>query len=207
MFIERIYDMGNKFIIEIASTEHLKFVEEIAGMIAAAAEEKDSGLALRNPAYLAEKINEEKAIIAFCGEELAAFCYIELWEGKSFIANSGLIVSPKFRGNGLAKRIKKVAFEYSRCRFPESKIFGLTTNASVMRINADLGYRPVSYTDLTTDEKFWSGCSSCSNYDILLRTGRKRCLCTAMLFNPNDLKHKDEYSTKEEIIVEEVSYE
>ena len=53
-----------------------------------------------------------------------------------------------------------------------------------MKINHELGYRPVTFSELTTDEDFWKGCQSCVNYDILTRTGRSKCLCTGMLFDP-----------------------
>src|SRR5688500_11946090 len=55
-----------------------------------------------------------------------------------------------------------------------------------MKINSDLGYEPVTYSELTQDEAFWSGCKSCVNYDILMSKERKNCLCTAMLFDPKD---------------------
>ena len=54
-----------------------------------------------------------------------------------------------------------------------------------MKINADLGYRPVTFSELTTDDEFWKGCQSCPNYDILTRNQRSNCLCTAMLLDPN----------------------
>ena len=66
---------------------------------------------------------------------------------------------------------------------------GLTTGLAVMKINSDLGYRPVTFSELTTDEQFWKGCESCVNYDILVRTERKHCLCTGMLFDPQKEKN------------------
>lgn len=84
----------------------------------------------------------------------------------------------------MAKRIKQKAFELSRSRYPDAKIFGLTTGAAVMKINYELGYRPVTYAELTDDEAFWKGCQSCVNYDILQRQNRRFCMCTAMLYDP-----------------------
>ena len=133
---------------------------------------------------------EGKAIIALCGDEFAGFCYIETWSNKAFVANSGLIVVDKFRGHGLAKKIKRRAFELSRQRFPEAKIFGLTSGLAVMKINSELGYVPVTFSELTDDEAFWKGCQSCVNYDILQRTGGTKCICTAMLYDP--AKHPDD---------------
>jgi hypothetical protein len=100
------------------------------------------------------------------------------------VANSGLIVSREFRGQGIANKIKKKVFELSRNKYPEAKIFGLTTGAAVMKMNSDLGYRPVTYSELTSDASFWNGCSSCVNHPILISKNSKNCLCTAMLYEP-----------------------
>jgi len=167
-----------------ATKEHLSYVDVILNTIEDAAKVRGTGIAKRSPEYLAKKIEEGKAIIALKDEEFAGFCYIESWGGKKFVANSGLIVVDKFRGHGLAKEIKKKAFELSRKLFPHSKIFGLTTGLAVMKINSDLGYKPVTFSELTDDDEFWKGCQSCVNYDILVRTNRKHCLCTGMLFTP-----------------------
>ena len=172
--------------VQVADTSHLKYVDTILTTIEAAAKVRGTGIARRNPAYVAKKIEEGKAIIALHGEEFAGFCYIEAWSDKHFVANSGLIVVDKFRGHGLAKRIKRTAFELSRKRYPEAKLFGLTTGLAVMKINSELGYRPVPFSELTDEDAFWKGCQTCVNYDILQRTGRKMCLCTGMLYDPKE---------------------
>ncbi len=172
--------------VQIADESHLKYVQLILDTIAAAAKVRGTGIARRSPEYITKKIQEGKAIIALCGEEFAGFCYIETWSDKKFVANSGLIVVDKFRAHGLAKRIKSKAFKLSRERYPEAKIFGLTTGLAVMKINSELGYKPVTFSELTDDEAFWKGCQSCVNYDILQRTGRKMCLCTGMLYDPKN---------------------
>jgi hypothetical protein len=171
--------------VKVASEEHLKYVDDILSTIEAAAKVRGTGIAKRSPDYIADKIKEGKAIIALQNGEFVGFCYIETWQGKKFVANSGLIVADGFRGQGIATRIKEEAFNLSRAKFPNSKLFGLTTGLAVMKINSDLGYRPVTFSELTEDESFWKGCSSCVNYDILMRTERRHCLCTAMLFDPN----------------------
>ena len=109
---------------------------------------------------------------------------------RSPVANSGLIVADKFRGHGLAKRIKRRIFRLSREMFPAAKIFSLTTGEAVMKMNNELGYRPVVFKSLTDDEAFWKGCESCVNFDILQRNGRHMCLCTGMLYDPAE--HPDE---------------
>jgi hypothetical protein len=175
-----------EFKVEFATAEqHLSYVKDIVDALDNASQVKGTGLARRSAEYITDKINQGKAVIAISNYgELAGFCYIESWEDKKFVANSGLIVVDKFRGMGLAKAIKGKAFELSRKMFPNSKLFGLTTGLAVMRINSSLGYVPVTFSELTDDAEFWKGCESCSYYDILIRTKRHSCLCTAMIFDP-----------------------
>ena len=142
----------------VASEKHLSYVETILDTIEKAAKVRGTGIAKRSPEYVKQKMLEGKAIIALDGDKFAGFCYIESWSNKQFVANSGLIVVEAYRGHGLAKRIKRKAFELSRSRFPDAKIFGLTTGLAVMKINSELGYRPVTFSELTDDEAFWKGC-------------------------------------------------
>lgn len=174
----------NNIKVLIADESHLEFIDAINDAIDIASQQRGTGIARRTYEYLAEKINQGKAIIALDGENFAGFCYIETWQEKGFVANSGLIVSEEYRGMGLAKEIKKKAFELSRKKYPKSKIFGLTTGLAVMKINHELGYRPVTFSELTLDNQFWKGCEGCVNHDILERTGRTKCLCTGMLYDP-----------------------
>ena len=170
--------------VEVASEKHIKYVSEILKTIEDATKVRGTGIAKRKPEYIEQKINEGKAIIAMDGDKFVGFCYIECWDHGKFVANSGLIVKDDYRGQGIAKRIKRKAFELSREKFPDAKIFGLTTGAAVMKINTELGYVPVTFSDLTTDPTFWKGCESCINYDILCRNDCTRCLCTGMLYDP-----------------------
>lgn len=170
--------------IEVADKKHVKYVEEINDAIDIASKQRGTGIARRSNEYLETKITEGKAIIALVGEKFAGFCYIETWGNKGFVANSGLIVVPEFRGYGLAKAIKNKAFKLSREKYPNAKIFGLTTGLAVMKINHELGYRPVTFSELTDDDLFWNGCKGCVNYDILTRMERSKCLCTGMLYDP-----------------------
>jgi predicted GNAT family acetyltransferase len=189
--------MESNIEILVANESHIPYVDIILTTIEAAAKIRGTGIAKRSPEYIKQKMVEGKAIIALCGDEFAGFCYIESWSNKAFVANSGLIVVDKFRGHGLAKKIKRRAFELSRQRFPEAKIFGLTSGLAVMKINSELGYVPVTFSELTTDEAFWKGCQSCVNYDILQRTGGTKCICTAMLYDP--AKHPaDPFKSDEE---------
>ncbi|MEL6698337.1 MAG: GNAT family N-acetyltransferase [Bacteroidota bacterium] len=174
----------------IADQRHLSYADAICQMIEDAAKQRGTGIAKREPTYVQQKIHEHKAIIALDGVNLVGFCYIETWQDTHYVANSGLIVNPAYRGQGVAKGIKKKAFEHSRNKFPHARLFGITTSLAVMRINSSLGYKPVTFTELTQDDVFWKGCESCPNYEILERNERKLCLCTGMMFDPAQEKQK-----------------
>lgn len=174
----------NNIKIEVTNEKHIKYVDQINDAIDEASKHRGTGIARRSTEYLTAKIKDGKSILATDGDNFAGFCYIETWGDKGFVANSGLIVVPEYRGYGLAKAIKNKAFELSRKKYPNAKIFGLTTGLAVMKINHELGYRPVTFSELTTDDLFWNGCKGCVNYDILMRTERSKCLCTGMLYDP-----------------------
>jgi hypothetical protein len=178
---------NQQFKIIIADETHQDFARIICDEMESSAKARGTGIAKRSPDYLQQKMREGKAVIAFTEEGVwAGFCYIETWSHGDYVANSGLIVSPAFRKSGLAKMIKKKIFELSRHTYPEAKIFGLTTGLAVMKINSELGYEPVTYSELTQDDAFWAGCKSCVNYEILMSKERKICMCTAMLYDPKD---------------------
>lgn len=185
------------FDIIVASEKHVSYSEQIVEEMAESAKARGTGIAKRSPDYVANKMREGKAVIALHKDGTwAGFCYIETWSHEKFVANSGLIVNPEFRKVGLAKAIKQEIFSLSRTKYPEAKIFGLTTGLAVMKINSDLGYEPVTYSELTTDEEFWKGCQSCVNHEILMAKGRKNCLCTAMLYDP--VNHQKPEETAED---------
>jgi hypothetical protein len=179
--------MHKQFVVCVASHSHAYHAQQICDEMASSAKARGTGIAKRSPDYIVQKMDEGKAVIALTSDgEWAGFCYIETWGHGSYVANSGLIVNPVFRKSGLAKQIKQKIFELSRDKYPDAKIFGLTTGLAVMKINSDLGYEPVTYSELTDDDAFWAGCKSCVNYDILMSKERKNCLCTAMLYDPKD---------------------
>ena len=170
----------------VAGPEHEVYVDTILDTIAEAAKVRGTGIAKRTHDSLTTKMKEAKAVIALCGTEFAGFSYIETWGNKQYVTTSGLIVHPNFRGRGVAKRIKDMTFSLARTRWPHAKIFSLTSGAAVMKMNTELGYQPVTFADLTDDEAFWRGCEGCVNVDVLHRTGRKYCICTAMLYDPEE---------------------
>jgi N-acetylglutamate synthase-like GNAT family acetyltransferase len=185
-----------KIIIRVADSADKVYSKTITDEMEASAAARGTGIAKRSPEYIEEKIDEGKAVIAITSENTwVGFCYIETWSHGEYVANSGLIVAPAYRKSGVAKAIKKKIFNLSREKYPDAKIFGLTTGLAVMKINSELGYEPVTYSELTQDEAFWAGCKSCVNYEILMSKERINCMCTAMLFDPKD--HYEPEETKE----------
>lgn len=171
-----------KFEIKTATEADVIYASEISELYQLSAKERGMGIALRKAAYISKKMMQHNAIIAFSeADELAGFCYVETFSSEEYVSNSGLIVKSTFRGKGLAKKIKKKAVALARNNYPKAKLFGITTSDIVMGINSNLGYKPVSFKQLTQDDEFWNGCSSCNNYEILQKNQRKMCLCTAML--------------------------
>ena len=185
--------MEPNIIVRIADSGDTVYAETITDEMASSAQARGTGIARRSPDYVSQKIQEGKAVIAVTATgEWVGFCYIEAWQHGQFVANSGLIVAPAYRKTGIAKKIKHTIFQLSRDRYPNSKLFGLTTGLAVMKINSELGYEPVTYSELTDDEEFWAGCKSCVNYDILMSKDRKNCMCTAMLYEPKQEINKQE---------------
>ena len=182
--------------IQIAEKKHIKYCKIISETISSSAKVRGTGIALRSPEYIRKKIENNNAIIATEGDFFAGFCYIEIWGHGKYVAHSGLIVSPKFRGAGLAKKIKRITFNHSKTKYPKAKIFGITTALPVMKINYELGYKPVHFSKLTNDPDFWSGCQTCKNFDVLTRTERKLCLCTGMLYDPEEKKFNKSKAAK-----------
>jgi hypothetical protein len=198
--------VDNQITIRVATPADKAYSQIITDEMEASAKARGTGIAKRSPDYISQKIDEGKAVIAVTADGTwVGFCYIETWSHGEYVANSGLIVSPAFRKSGVAKAIKEKIFGLSREKYPEAKIFGLTTGLAVMKINSDLGYEPVTYDALTQDEAFWAGCKSCVNHDILMGKERKNCLCTAMLFDPKD--HYEPEETKEHFNKKKKVYE
>lgn len=169
-----------------ATQEHAVHADRICQLIYESALQRGTGIARRSPEYIIDKIQKGKAVVAMDGDRLVGFSYIESWEHDDYVATSGLIVDPAYRRLGLAGRIKESTFKLARQRFPKAKIFSITTSLPVMKLNTRLGYKPVTFSELTADETFWQGCKGCINYDVLQRNKSVRCICTGMLFDPAD---------------------
>ena len=176
--------------IKVADADDEKYVDTIIDTIREAAKKRGTGIAERTHEYVATKMKQSKAVLALCGDRFAGFSYIETWGNKHYVTTSGLIVHPDYLGMGVARRIKDYTFTLARVRWPNAKIFSLTSGDAVMKMNTQLGYVPVSFNQLTDDDAFWKGCEGCCNHDILMAKNRKFCICTGMLYDPE--KHKGE---------------
>lgn len=185
-----------QFTVLVATDGHSSYASVICKMMEDAAKLRGTGIAKREASYIEKKMEEGKAVIAFDGDQVVGFCYIETWEGKKYVANSGLIVHPDYRKTGLARAIKKAVFDLSKEKYPNALLFGITTSLPVMKINSDLGYKPVTFSELTQDEAFWKGCQSCVNHDVLQRTGRTMCLCTGMMCDLSKIPAKSDVKAK-----------
>ena len=142
----------------MADATNEKYGAEILDTIRIAAKKRGTGIAERTHEYVATKMKEGKAVIALDeNDRFAGFSYIETWGNKSYVTTSGLIVHPDFQGLGIAKRIKDYTFTLARVRWPEAKIFSLTSGDAVMKMNTALGYVPASLNQLTDNQAFWRG--------------------------------------------------
>jgi len=168
--------------ISVAQDGDVEHAELISGWYLESSKERGTGIAVRTPEYLTTRIRNGNSVIAKDGDTPVGFCYIEVFQDKQYVSNSGLIIHKTYRGKGLSRKIKTFTFNLAREKFPNAKIFGITTSEIVMRLNSELGYLPVPLYRLTQDLVFWNGCSSCKNYHILTENERKMCLCTGMLY-------------------------
>lgn len=183
----------------IADQSHHIYADVICKTIEDSANVRGTGIARRTPEYVIQRMNNDNAVIALDNGKFVGFCYIEKWDHGKFVANSGLIVHPDYRGKGVAKMIKKKIFEHSRTKFPNAKVFSITTGLPVMKMNSDLGYKPVTFSELTKDQSFWKGCQTCKNYDVLQRTSQTMCLCTGMLYDPKSKDNQDKKKIKAKV--------
>ncbi len=186
--------------IHIANDNYVGYAQEVCDLIYESAQARGTGIAKRSSEYVANKLRDGRAVIALDGDKLVGFADIETFSHKRFVANSGLIVHPDYRNQGLARRIKRKIFELSRTLFPEAKIFSITTGLAVMKMNTELGFKPVTFSELTDDEEFWKGCQGCRNYDILQRNNARMCLCTGLLYDPKAEPVKEASSFAKKVV-------
>lgn len=178
-------DPEGELIIRVATAADQHYAPAISAEMESSAKIRGTGIAKRSPESIIQKMKDGKAVIAVTNTgKWVGFSYIEIWSNGEFVSNSGLIVDPAYRGQGIARAIKEAIFELSREKYPEAKIFSITTGLAIMKMNASLGFETVTYNEITKDPAFWQGCQSCVNFGILQSKCCGNCLCTAMLFTP-----------------------
>ena len=101
--------------------EIVRFAKEICDTIEISAKLRGTGIAKRTPEYILKKMQDRDAIIALVDNKFAGFCYIESWEHAKFVAHSGLIVHPKYRNSGLAKKLnlKYLIIHFKNIQMPK----------------------------------------------------------------------------------------
>lgn len=172
-------------IVRVAQEADTQYAVAITEEMERSAKARGTGIARRSPESICQKIREGKAVIAISTNgEWAGFSYIDVWSNGTFVSNSGLIVSPPFRCQGVAKSIKTKIFRLSRQLYPQARIFSITTGLAIMKMNLRFGFEPVTFNEITHDPAFWQGCKSCINYPILTSKEFKNCLCTALMYAP-----------------------
>jgi len=173
-------------IVRVADTFDAKYAFFIVKEMESSARARGTGIGQRSVESICQKMENGEAVIALTKSGTwVGFCYIEAWQQGKFVSNSGMIVSPAFRKKGIATEIKKLIFNLCREKYPHADIFSITTGLAIMKLNSRLGFEPVTYSEITTDEHFWQKCRHCVNYDVLQSKGCKNCFCTAMLYDAN----------------------
>src|SRR5476651_2659666 len=145
-----------RIIVRSAIPADVIFADQIISEMESSAIARGSGISKRSAASIIEKIDTGKAIVAVTENgEWAGFSYIETWDNEKFISNSGLIVSPLHRSQGIASKIKTQIFQLSRSKYPSAKVFSITSGLALMKLNTRLGFEPVTYSEIAQEPRFW----------------------------------------------------
>jgi GNAT superfamily N-acetyltransferase len=180
---------SDTIVVRAADAADAKYAKQISEETERSAIARGSGISKRPPSVIIRKMLEGKAVIAVTNDgRWAGFSYIETWSNEEFVSNSGLIVCPDHRNKGVAARIKKEIFRLCRNNYPNASIFSITTGLAIMKMNERLGFKAVTFNEITHEASFWKGCKSCVNYNILKGKQFKNCLCTAMCYSRKKVK-------------------
>ena len=177
------------YIVKIASVEDYKFSEAIVKSINESAQKRCVNVPQRSASYINEKMRNGLAVIAVTPEhnDWLGFSYIEVWEHRQYVANSGLIVKDEFRGIGISKDIKLKIFNLSQEKFPFATLFSLSSNSTVIRANFELGFRIVSFEEMLCDECFLKGFNCLVDYIGMMKNGMGASHHVAMVYKPLSL--------------------
>lgn len=169
------------YAVRIAQETDTMHADTICYYIDQASANPDNGICRRSKSLIENKIRNGQAVIAVSADDQwMGFCYIQDWN-DGFVSSCGLIVHPACRNEQVATRLKEKVLQLAKQKYPGLKYFGLTTSLAVMKINSELNYEPVTYREITRDERFWDSCRTCMHYDILTLKKKSNCLCTAMV--------------------------
>lgn len=173
-------------IVRIATSEDYKYIGVIIEEMTLSAAKRGVHIIPRTPEYIMEKMNAGLAVIAINPEndEWVGFCCIEVWAHGKYVANSGLIVSPQYRGIGISRDIKITLFKQCRSKFPAARLFSLSTSPAVQHVNEELGYKVIPHADMLKDKFFLQGCTSWVNYVGLMNDKELSTRYVAMVFDP-----------------------
>ncbi len=157
--------------VRIATKKDYCYAEIISKELNTSAANRGVQIKNRTPKYILDKMETGLAIVAINSEteEWIGFSTLEVWEHEQFVANTGLIIAPKYRGHGFSMLIKSKLFELSRQKYPKAKIFSLTGNPNIIQINQTLGFTTVPFSTILNDNLFLTGCNSWVNYSEIMR--------------------------------------
>jgi len=182
--------MKRKYTVRSAQATDIIHASLISKTIELTNQNADNGICKRSASFLQQKILEGDAVIAVTKQnKWVGFIYLQKWN-DDFVSCCALIVHARYRNEKIAWQLKQKAVDLAKRKYPNAKLFGLTTAAAVMKINSRLGYIPVTYDQITGDQNFWNACKTCPNYQILKSKGQRNCLCTAMLLERNTERDK-----------------
>lgn len=162
-----------------------QYADNIAHEISISALLRNVAIEPRTGDYIFQKMIDGLAVIAIDNEteEWIGFCALDVWNHQRYVANTGLIVKPKYRGKNVSNLLKNKLFELARIKFPSAKIFSLTNKELIKKINIDLGFQEVEAREILYDPYFNTGMNSWVDFIELLKhseeSGHK-----AMVFDP-----------------------
>lgn len=174
------------YIITLADDRHYEFSAGIAGAISDSAIRRGIEAPARTPDYILDKMKTGLAVIATdpLHEKWMGFSYLEVWDHKRYVANSGLFVPEEYRGIGIPRDIKAEIFRISRSRYPFARLFSLSTSPSVIKSNIELGFQLVTHQEILSDPWFSEGCNSWLNYAAMMTASETPLPHLAMVYDP-----------------------
>jgi N-acetylglutamate synthase-like GNAT family acetyltransferase len=173
-------------LVVLTRAQDASLVSTVSDLLLNCSKEANTVVIPRSDQFLEEVIKTGHGVLArvLATDEIVGFGYLETWSDADVVTHGGVVVHPQWRYRGLAKRIKQLLLEASRSLYPTKAIVSITVHPAIMKINSQLGYIPERFEQLTTEERFWNRCSTCTYYDTLERFRRRQCFCLGMALRP-----------------------